>query len=379
MRAMTFLIALGLLASAPSQAKVDPSKVGDAVEKGGQALLAKVAGGLPLSVNYNSGTQNFDELVFYALVHAGIDPSDKSFDKLLRQILTCPFKRTYQVSLIAMGLTALDPQKYQGRIAECAQYLTDLQCDNGQWDYGLEYTRATPPTKDVATGSGGSPPEGPSPAPPPKAGTPGGKIVIRRMRRGNAVGDNSNSQYAAMGLRACLLAGCEIEKATLEKALAWWEKSQLEDGSWNYGYGGQINPKIPGYGSMTAGGVASIAIWRKALGQDPSGSKNLKKGLDWLGKTFSLTENPKEPDTQQWFYYYLYALERVGDLTGQEHIGSHAWYDEGADLLLKTQNGGGMWIGRNFDFAISDTCFAILFLRRATRKLIDVASEDRKR
>jgi hypothetical protein len=31
------------------------------------------------------------------------------------------------------------------------------------------------------------------------------------------------------------------------------------------------------------------------------------------------------------------------------------------------------------DHAIWDTCFAILFLRRATRPLRDVASEDRKR
>src|SRR5262245_26903725 len=115
---MSLLLAVLLLV--PSQAKVDPSKVGDAVERGGQALLGRVAGGLPLTVNYNSGTQNFDELAFYALVHAGVDPSDPGFDKLLKWVLTCPFQRTYQVSLIAMGLYALDPEKHRVRIGECA-------------------------------------------------------------------------------------------------------------------------------------------------------------------------------------------------------------------------------------------------------------------
>ena len=48
-------------------------------------------------------------------------------------------------------------------------------------------------------------------------------------------------------------------------------------------------------------------------------------------------------------------------------------------MLLKAQQPDGSWpptdTHRN---AVWDTCFSILFLRRATRPLMDIASEDRK-
>jgi hypothetical protein len=370
-----------LLLAVLCQSKVDPKKVDEAVERGGNILLIKAGEGLPKEVNYNvGGGHTFDELVFYTLVHAGVDPNDKTFDKLLRQMLTCPLRRTYQVSLIAMALYALDPAKYQQRIAECCQFLVDLQADNGQWDYGMQYAMppiprpvATPDRKDTPTQGTGE--VSPPPPPKPKSGALP-KVPVKRSRRGNAVGDNSNSQYAAMGLRACVLAGCEIEKEVSEKAVAWWEKCQLEDGSWNYCFQGVIKKDEPGYGSMTAGGVASLVIFKRVLSQDYKGHKAVKAGMDWLGRNFTVTDNPKEPGSpKRWLFYYLYALERVGDLYGTEKIGSHAWYETGAEELLRTQSGGGMWTGPVRDFHIADTCFAILFLRRATKQPPKVATK----
>jgi hypothetical protein len=54
------------------------------------------------------------------------------------------------------------------------------------------------------------------------------------------------------------------------------------------------------------------------------------------------------------------------------------WYPEGANILLDAQKPAGSWLMSDNGKPLWDTCFAILFLKRATRPL-DVASEDRKR
>ena len=89
--------------------------------------------------------------------------------------------------------------------------------------------------------------------------------------------------------------------------------------------------------------------------------------------------NDRGPKRQH--FYYLYALERAGILYGTEHFGGRAWYAEGAKFLLETQKPDGSW--RESDYAgvapeTWDTCFAILFLRRATKPLIDVATVEKR-
>jgi hypothetical protein len=73
-------------------------------------------------------------------------------------------------------------------------------------------------------------------------------------------------------------------------------------------------------------------------------------------------------------YYFLYGLERVGVLAGTEFLGEHEWYPVGARYLLREQKGDGSWAsvksppnGHPADYM--DTCYAILFLRRATLPL----------
>src|SRR5688572_20652515 len=76
-----------------------------------------------------------DELVLWAFVNAGVPKEDPLFDKLLQKVLSTKLQRTYSVSLQAMVLERLDAAKYRGRIADCAQFLVDNQCINGQWSY----------------------------------------------------------------------------------------------------------------------------------------------------------------------------------------------------------------------------------------------------
>jgi hypothetical protein len=88
-----------------------------------------------------------------------------------------------------------------------------------------------------------------------------------------------------------------------------------------------------------------------------------------------VTENPGFRESPGTIAYYLDAVERLGILTGTEKIGNREWYPEGSKMLLETQRPDGSWkLGENLYY---DTCFAILFLRRATAPLIDVPSVDR--
>jgi hypothetical protein len=98
------------------------------------------------------------------------------------------------------------------------------------------------------------------------------------------------------------------------------------------------------------------------------------EGLAWLAKNFTVSKNPGKDGGGEWHYYYLYALERVGMLCETERIGSHPWYSTGAKFILDAQQPDGSW--KAGEEAAWDTCFAILFLKRATRP-VDVASVDR--
>jgi hypothetical protein len=278
-----------------------------------------------------------------------------------------------------MILEELDRVKYQLRIAQCAQFLIDNQCQNGQWGYG----EPDPFAKDTPTGavkrsvasSGGKPVKNPpgTRTKPKVVST----IAIKQMKKGPARGDNSNAQYAALGIRACHDAGIILPPDVLQLAEQWWRDGIGADG-WGY-----LSKNDSGYGSMTAGAVGALTIYLFIQGRPWIKDKDVVTGMDWLANNFAVTKNPKTPEAGGgqggWQYYYLYALERAGIFFGTETFGAHEWYVEGAKYLLDQQKDNGSWTTPGADHEIWDTCFAVLFLRRATRPLRDVASEDRKR
>jgi hypothetical protein len=119
------------------------------------------------------------------------------------------------------------------------------------------------------------------------------------------------------------------------------------------------------------GGLAiSLFYQNKNIQED----MRIKKGIEWLIKNFSVSENP--PLSTSWLYYYLYALERAGTFLNTESFGKDKWYILGAQYLLREQKQDGSWNNGN----IQDTCFAILFLRRATKpfKIVITGEKDGK-
>jgi hypothetical protein len=131
-------------------------------------------------------------------------------------------------------------------------------------------------------------------------------------------------------------------------------------------------------GSMTTAGCTSLLIAKALLQKYPKYMRIYEKkvdqavsdGMAWLAKNWSMKENPKRP--HYYFYLYLYGLERVGDLQNTLLIGTHLWYNEGAVVLVEEQDASGSWL-RGDTCEPSDvinTCFALLFLDRATRPLV---------
>ena len=63
-------------------------------------------------------------------------------------------------------------------------------------------------------------------------------------------------------------------------------------------------------------------------------------------------------------YYFLWSLERVAVALNLDTIGKKDWYGWGAEILLENQLPNGVWSGEYGDSG-ADTCFALLFLKRA--------------
>jgi hypothetical protein len=81
------------------------------------------------------------------------------------------------------------------------------------------------------------------------------------------------------------------------------------------------------------------------------------------------------PSARTFHFYWLYALERVGMLLGMKHLGALEWYVEGATWLVEHQEPDGGWVNPTAaqdapEPPLAATCFALLFLRRATRPVV---------
>jgi hypothetical protein len=368
---MNALLLLALaLQDGQAHPKVDQAKV-DAAIDAGMAFLAAQAEFIKSREIYltwehsNKGSfrQKFVELTVLTLLHGGYDRESPAFKDLLDAMLREPLETTYRAALRAMVLHKLDPRNYQRQIAHCAQVLVDSQAQNGQWCYGhaADPTGIAEPVQTRSTGKGT---EAPLP-----------RIAVSKRAKGCPHGDNSNSQYAALGLRACIESGIVIPPEVLRKAREAWERGQKQDGSWDYGVPSnvkQANRPAGSYGSMTLGGMAALVILKHYLKEPAKGDPRIEGAKGWIARNFSPSDNPGFSGSH--VFYALYALERAGDLYGTETFGSHEWYPAGAEWLLRAQQPDGQWTGSKNEANVAATCFAILFLRRATAPLPKIAT-----
>jgi hypothetical protein len=377
----TLLASTSVVAQDPNA--VTQREIDQAIRKGSENLKTAPSTGGWLHANC-------DELILLTLIVAGVPESNPRFDELLRHCLQGPLEKTYKVALLAMSLEELDAEKYQMKIAQCAAFLVDNQATNGQWSYGApvdvkNYPYVETPKK-VETGArpGGARDFGGG----RERKKPSKQILVPQTKHTGEKGDNSNSQYAALGLRACFDANIKLPMECLALARKWWVEAQCPDEGesakagknavssggettkiqgWNYQKPGEGEGTNKPTHAMTAGAIGATVIYEYMMGKDFKKDAVTRAGVNWLGKHFIVSDN----------LYYMYAVERAGMLYDTVKFGDHDWYLEGAKHLVKTQKADGGW-GNKQDKPEEntwETCFAILFLKKATR---GVATGDRK-
>ncbi|MBI3272673.1 MAG: terpene cyclase/mutase family protein [Planctomycetes bacterium] len=277
-----------------------------------------------------AGGMGPEDLVLFTCASSGLDASDPYVDGLLRVVLQRKLAGIYQASLRALALARLGGGEGRREALEaCARFLVESQLANGQWTYGPAAGAAAP-----------------------------------------LLGDNSNTAFALLGLAACRKAGVAVPQAVFDRAGAWWRGSQNADGGWGY----RSDREKSSYASMTESGLSSLLLCGAPAGGAPSTAAPtapepaVARALDWLRANFAVNENRGSAYQEGRVLYHLFALERAGNLLGADEFAGHSWYPEGAAWLLATQREEGSW-DDGAGTPVPNTCFALLFLRRAARFL----------
>jgi len=211
-------------------------------------------------------------------------------------------------------------------------------------------------------------------------------------RRAIRHADSSNTQVAVLGLRAATNLGYAVDEQTWLGVVHHFKllrEKKAPPAAVDLVYEGEVRPETKRvrsaagfrynvdhpqpWGSMTCAGIASLAIvrdeleHRKSPGLASVGAEieeMILGGWAWLDRNWGMDRNPGHP-SGEWYYYYLYSVERAGALTGVKRVGEKDWYLEGAAQLLARQKESGAW-DEPGGSDTSETCFALLFLKRAT-------------
>ncbi len=340
------------------QAEVDA-----AIERGVNHLrtLRKEDGTFEPHGDYVAGTT---ALALLTLCSCGVARDDAAVAKALDWLCAQEPLRTYEQAVGLMALERAYPPMREGR---------GMPSDRRGW------CARTLAALEKACGTPGS------------WGYPAGSGAIMKF-------DSSNTQYAALGLRAAVDLGFPVREA-LWTGLVHHFKQVRERGGARGGVGlvrhGEAVPDAgpatvevpevagfrywPGerrvWGSMTCAGIASLALARHQLARIGKLTPRLEGEIDamvlggwaWLDARWGMDRHPGGR-SDDWYGYYLYSLERAAIFDGVKRVGLRDWYYEGALQLLARQRDDGGWDepGSN---RTCGTSFALLFLKEATQPL----------
>jgi hypothetical protein len=206
--------------------------------------------------------------------------------------------------------------------------------------------------------------------------------------------DLSNTKYAVLALRSAHYAGVDVPPKLwteiLGKVLALQEDVATVDVPTDGVKTGVATLPIAGFryapdrdagSGMTTAGVALVRICKDMLGKRigdrlaNESARSIEVGMNWLSYYFNLDQ---VKNGEAFFKYdQLYGFERVGTLLEIDKIGDHDWYREGAEWLFKKVEKDGHWFAAEIGSSPwtktwdqPDTCFAILFLKRASRPTV---------
>jgi VWFA-related protein len=204
--------------------------------------------------------------------------------------------------------------------------------------------------------------------PPPVASGREGRLLrragARRERQAEAgwVGDNSNTQFALLGLWAAGRTAFDADGA-LELIDGHFRSTQQEDGGWGYRRGEPSRRP-----AMSCAGLMGLAMaaarpglaerqTARARGAALAADPAFQAALRAVARDARLMDEHSD-------IYYLWSLERVCVALGLRLLDGFDWYARGARLLLDQQRPDGSWPrGRWGEYP--STCLSLLFLRKA--------------
>ncbi len=374
---------------------VDDSKLTDARLKGVVFLKSK---------QFDEGNWEFPahevgitSLCTLALLENGVSQFDPVIEKGQRYVRknTKELGSTYDIALAIVLLSRLDEHSNKSIIRDLGARLIAGQNTAGGWTY----TCPAKITSSILTNpeSRPKPPEG--------------------------FGDNSCTQLAVLGLWTASRSGIDIDQPMAAVAHRF-KTTQNSDGGWPYTVApakqGETAVTNPSGSAMTFAGLFCLTAARanklrkqieerEVTGDDKSktgasgskkpaaggGSDATKKSDDEKkallatgdktavinaagGKSDAGNTLMTDPifakgleqagrfvqggDTAR---YFLWSIERLGVMLGIEKFGGVDWFAKNSDVLLKTQKMDGSWPEEHNDKGLSQTAFAILFLRKA--------------
>lgn len=266
-------------------------------------------------------------LVLLAAIHDGVAEDDEAFAKAVERLHQANPEQTYDLALRLLVLEALPsfPDREKLAAADTRELLKHRDRKGG---FGYE------------NGGGGQ--------------------------------DLSNTQYGALGLRAGKSLGADVDRSVWSKLAKTVGDQQETYGG--FGYSGRV-VGLEAYASMTAAGIAVLAICRQHLGgAQKELDQRIARGWQWFDRNAATVGSPSE----RWSFYFHYGLERAAILTDVVSVDGEDWYRKGARMLVQQQLPGGGWRsladgyqGSSLGAGRGDgvpTAFAILFLRRKFQK-----------
>lgn len=273
-------------------------------------------------------------LAMLALLNAGVKPDEPMIERGLKFLREVPPQYTYVVGLQTMVYATAGKDVDRERIQRNVDWLVQSRVMNGGELEGWGYS----PREQGA--------------------------------------DNSNTQYALLGLHDGHLSGARIDRAVWQSIRDFYTRTQLSNGAWDY-----KRSMTSGRLTMTTAGLCGLYIaglelneGREVLQKNGTATncgvyaenKPIQMAHDWIGQRFRI-------DQPQAVFYNLYGIERTGRLSGQRFLGNHDWYREGCQFLVDCQNReDGSWMQRGIHdgWPVVSTSFALLFLSKGRTPIL---------
>jgi VWFA-related protein len=321
-------------ADGPAQAEIDA-----AIARGVAFLKEAQGANGEWTYSYNHDhALGITALAGLALLENGLEPTDRAIGKAheVVRVLAKQSDQTYDLTLAILFLARVQ----KGQTGPNDLLIRRLARRLAGGSHGGIWTYTVPLGEDEEDG-------------PPSA--------RRRSRSSRKDGDNSNTQFALLGLWAAGRHGFD-SNAALQEIDAHFRSTRDSDGRWGY------VPNDAGRDAMTCAGLMGLAISAArpalaerqtarargaALAADPAFADALRAvGRD--AKRFG----------RQSDIYYLWSLERVCVALGLRDLDGFDWYASGARELLRRQEAEGGWPHGQWG-TMPNTCLALLFLRKA--------------